>query len=98
MELENAENLVAEKKMRQRLSFEETVLYIFGYIANLVSLWIVSLAMFPGGLVGRNSNAKFLADFNFRKPLFDNQVWVLVSRVFRTLFRRFNLTHPCSSQ
>ena len=77
MELESAENLVAERKMRQRLSFEETVLYIFGYIANLISLWIIALAMFPGGLVGKNSNVKFLADFNFRKPLFDVTVWVL---------------------
>ena len=76
MELETAENLIAERKMRQRLSFEETLIYIFGYIANLVSLWIISLAMFPGGLVGRNSNAKFLVDYNFRKPLFDVPVGV----------------------
>ena len=30
--------------------------------------------MFPGGLVGRDRNVKFMADNNFRRPFLDNSI------------------------
>ena len=80
-EEEAAENILARKKWQQRLSLEETLIDIGGYVLNLVSLWIISLAMFPGGL---GQNAKYLADRNLRQPLVDkrittvNDLWMFI--------------------
>ena len=61
-----SQNQVARDKWKQRTALQKTLVDIFAYILNVISLMIISSQMFPGGM---GTSIKYWTDWTLRRPL-----------------------------